>query len=325
MRASAQTQTAAWTRSLRLFFCLCAIAATAHAQKLTITLVGTGGPELTPDRSGIATLVRSGDDTLLIDAGRNTLDNLYRAGIDPNTVKTLLLTHLHSDHISGLPDLWITPWFLLHRTGGLTIYGPRGTQQMVNGMRAMYTHDLVARANPTALVRDLDIHVIELEDAADFQINGFSVRAKTVQHADGNPAFAFLIRNGSHSVFLTGDCTLTPELLQAAPRVDVLIANVAAGTPAQEGLAQWKPVFAKLLTVAQAAQLFSASKPGLAVYSHIVTKGRVPDATLIERTRKAGYQGRLLVGRDATRITLDHGIDVRRNPAPTGSEDGVRR
>ncbi|MDE1161032.1 MAG: MBL fold metallo-hydrolase [Acidobacteriaceae bacterium] len=322
MRFQRKQATAARTQVLRLFSLLFFLAISAHAQQITVTLVGTGGPELTPSRSGIATLIQSDHQAILVDAGRNTLANLYRARINPATVTTVFLTHLHSDHISGLPDLWITPWFLLHRTTPLTVYGPRGTQSMIDGMRAMYAHDLSARANPTALARNLDVHVIEVADQQPIHLGSLTITPTTVSHADGAPAFAYRIANAEHSVFLTGDCTLTPALTAAAANADILIANVAAGTPEQESLPKWRPVFAKLLAITQTSELFRAAHPRLAVYSHIVTKGNVPDATLRSRTRKAGYLGPLLVGRDSTQIILDRRLKISHIPAPIAPLDG---
>jgi ribonuclease Z len=319
-------QSANKTRTLGAFLLLLllTLATQTHAQQLTLTLVGTGGPELTPSRSGIATAITTDNHTILIDAGRNTLANLYRSRIDPAAVTTIFLTHLHSDHIVGLPDLWLTPWFLLHRTTPLTVYGPPGTQAMIDGMRSMYAHDIAARANPTAPRELLDITIHELhtnETAEPFP--NLRVTATTVQHGDGNPAFAYRVANAQHSIFLTGDSTYTPSLAQAAANAEVLIANVVAGTPHEESLPKWKPVFAKLLTPEQAARLFTTAAPRLAIYSHIVTKGNVTDAALTTRTRADGYSGRLLIGHDHTRITLAKTITITSIPAPTQSLDGT--
>jgi ribonuclease Z len=313
---------------MRLFLLSVLFVVTSSAQTVTVTLVGTGGPELTPRRSGIATAITSEGHTILIDAGRNTLTNLYRARIDPASITTIVLTHLHSDHIDGLPDLWITPWFLLHRTTPLTVYGPPGTQQMIDGMRSMYAHDIAARANPSAPAAALAITVHELHDCDQADLfPGLHLTATTVEHADGNPALAYRFATSDHSVFLTGDCTLTPALIAAAAHADVLIANVALGSPQQEALPKWKPVFAKLLTPEQAAQLFATAQPRLAVYSHIVTKGVQPrdeDNLIRQRTRRAGYAGRLLVGSDGQQIAVAANLRIRRIAPPSVPLDGSR-
>ena len=120
----------------------------AQAQ-MVVTLVGTGGPELSVERGGASTLVQVQGESLLFDAGRGTLESLYLSRVRLQEVTRVFLTHLHSDHIAGLPDLWMTPWFLLGRTTPLEVWGPPGTQAMVDGMRQMYGHDVEHRANAT--------------------------------------------------------------------------------------------------------------------------------------------------------------------------------
>ena len=78
---------------------------------IAITLIGTGaGPTVDSTRAGPSTLVEAGDERLLFDAGREATTQLARAGIPFGAVKTVVLTHLHSDHIVGLSDLFLSPW-----------------------------------------------------------------------------------------------------------------------------------------------------------------------------------------------------------------------
>ncbi len=141
------------------------LAAHAAGAELSVTLVGTGGPEYFPDRLGIATLVEAGDTKLLFDVGRGAAQNLYLSRVNPQGITHIFLTHLHNDHYEGLPELWITPWFLLGRDHGFEMWGPEGTEAMVQGMRAMFRHDLEKRANQFNPIENLDIIVHPLEDA----------------------------------------------------------------------------------------------------------------------------------------------------------------
>ena len=279
--------------------------------EIVVTLVGTGGPEMTPERQGESTLIEAGGQSLLFDAGRGTLDGLYRSHVLPQAVTRIFLTHLHSDHIAGLPDLWMTPWFLLRRSAKLEVWGPPGTQAMIDGMRAMYAHDLDHRSDSVFKREDLDIAVHEIAAGPVYAHDGVTLTAVAVDHKDGNPAFGYRIQAGGRAVFLTGDCTFTPELVAAAKSVDVLVSNVVATTPAFA--ARYKPVLAKLMLPEQAAALFAATKPRLAVYSHIVKKGlpgAAGDRVILERTRAAGYVGPLIVAADHTRIRIGKAIVV---------------
>lgn len=301
-------------RRLKLMFIFLLSSLILHlSAQPRITLVGTGGPELTPERQGESTLIEANGQSLLFDAGRGTLDGLYRSGIAPQQVTKVFLTHLHSDHIEGLSGLWITPWFLLARKTPLEVWGPIGTKQMIEGMRTMYAHDLEKRSNPTFKLEYLNIIVHEIAEGPVYNLDSISVSAIRVEHADGEPAFAYRIQTAQATILLTGDCTYSTSLAAVVGPLDLLICNVAAGTPALETTERLRPVFSKLMQPEQAALLFNQTKPRLAVYSHIVKKGlpgNKGDRIVINRTRKAGYTGPLLMGTDHLQIVLDKKITI---------------
>src|SRR6476659_7801228 len=114
----------------------------ADEARMKVTLVGTGGPEYFPDRLGISTLVEANGEMLLFDVGRGANQRLYQSRVNPKDISKIFLTHLHNDHFEGLTDLWLPPWFLLARDHGFESWGPEGTAEMVQGMRAMFRHDL---------------------------------------------------------------------------------------------------------------------------------------------------------------------------------------
>ncbi|MFD2270185.1 MBL fold metallo-hydrolase [Undibacterium arcticum] len=89
---------------------------------MRVILLGTGGPEMSPNRFGYATLVEAGGQKLLFDAGRGVMQRIYESRVKVTSV-TNVFTHLHNDHIEGLPSLWMTPWFLLGRTQPLQVWG----------------------------------------------------------------------------------------------------------------------------------------------------------------------------------------------------------
>jgi len=290
---------------LLLLLLLCLVH--AQAGELAVYLIGTGGPELTPDRQGPATLIEVDGQYLLFDVGKGALDGIYSARLPPREVTKIFLTHLHSDHIEGLPSLWITPWFLLGRKTPLEVWGPLGTSAMVDGMRAMYGHDLQNRSNAVFKREYLDIKVNQSSGGTVYSQGGIDVKAIPVEHHDGNPAFAYRVDTRQGSVLMTGDATLGASLLTAGKGVDVLISNVAAGTAKIEDSGKIDAVLAKLMRPEQAAQLFKGTTPRVAVFSHIVKKGlpgAAGDAAIMARVRKAGYSGPLYMGIDGVKITV---------------------
>jgi ribonuclease Z len=304
--------------ALRFFTAACIVGLTTAAAlaadggTVRVHLIGTGGPELTPTREGMATLVEASGQTFLFDAGRGTLQNIYLSRIDPRRVTRIFLTHLHSDHIEGLPAVWMTPWFMFGRQQTLEIWGPQGTQQMVDGMRMMYGHDVEHRANPTFKRGYLDIAVHEIAPGVVYDDGGVKVTAFTVEHDDGNPAFGYRIDAVGRSILLSGDTTYSDNVVSYGMNDDLIVSNVVAFSDAMTKAGVLKPVLNKLTTPEQAAMIFSKTRPRLAAYSHIVKKelpGDVGDDVIVARTRAAGYAGPLVMGQD--RMTIEVGDRVK--------------
>src|SRR4051812_7930031 len=103
---------------------------------IEITLLGSGSPLPTPDKAGPSTLVRAGGATFLFDAGRAVGLRLTAARVLPPMLTAVLLTHLHSDHITDLNDVMTTRWVMSPKPNPLTIIGPGRTQEVVDGMLA---------------------------------------------------------------------------------------------------------------------------------------------------------------------------------------------
>ena len=164
---------------------LAAVPAHADDPKMKVTLLGTAGPEYFPDRLGISTLVEANGELLLFDVGRCTNQRLYQSRVNPKDIAKIFLTHLHNDHFEGLPDLWMTPWFLLGRDHGFELWGPEGTEEMVQGMRLMFGHDLKARVNQFNPIETLAIRTHTISDGVVYEKNGVKVTAFSVEHADG--------------------------------------------------------------------------------------------------------------------------------------------
>jgi ribonuclease Z len=285
----------------------------ADDPKMKVTLLGTAGPEYFPDRLGISTLVEANGEMLLFDVGRGTNQRLYQSRINPKDISKIFLTHLHNDHIEGLPDLWMTPWFLLGRDHGFEMWGPEGTEQMVQGMRAMFGHDLMARVNQFNPIETLAIKTHVVSTGVVFEGSGVRITAFLVEHADGNPAFGYRVDWNEHRVVLSGDTTLHENVIKHGIGADLIVHNVIAFSDRLSQMPEMKGVLAKLTTPEQAAEVFRRTKPKLAVYSHIVTKelqGKKGEDQIIARTRAAGYDGPLVMGQDRMAFEITDGVKV---------------
>src|SRR5688500_502889 len=105
----------------------------AAAPKIKVTLLGTGTPVPAMNRFGPSILIEAGNHNFLFDAGRGAMQRLSQLKVPWQSIDGVFLTHLHSDHVVGFPDLWLTGWLVgPGRNRPLSVWGPRGTQKMMS-------------------------------------------------------------------------------------------------------------------------------------------------------------------------------------------------
>ena len=290
----------------------------ALGQEIKVTLLGTGCPPAVMNRFGPSILVEAGGQKFIFDAGRGALQRLNQAKVRWRDVNGVFLTHLHSDHVVGFPDLWLTGWLTPGRDVPLPVWGPRGTKKMMSHLEQAFEYDIRIRlyddrASPDGIV----ILAEDIAEGVVYEMGGVKITAFEVDHTPIKPAFGFRIDHAGRSVVLSGDTRTSENLIRHAQGVDLLIHEVAspetfqrAGTPPERA----KSVIAHHVTPEQAGEVFSRTKPRLAVYSHIV----LPTATeqdLIPPTRKT-YAGPLELGEDLMVIEVGEKIVVRRPASP---------
>lgn len=295
-----------------------ALAALLHGsnlagQSIRVTLLGTGGPLPSLVRFGPSTLIEAGGQTFMIDAGRGALQRLAQTGVHWRDVHGVLLTHLHSDHVVGLPDLWLTGWLVRPgRNRPLTLWGPRGTGSMLAHLREAFAFDIQLRqSDDRADAAGAQIRPVEVSEGIVYDSGGVRITAFLVDHAPVEPAFGYRIDFAGRSVVVSGDTRLSENLMRHATGVDLLIHEVASPESfIRAGVAEERvrSVIARHVTPEQAGHVFARTRPRLAVYSHI-THATATDEDLIPGTRRE-YSGRLEIGVDLMVITVGDSIDV---------------
>jgi len=283
-----------------------------HAQRasLTVTLLGTGDPIPEAERLSAAIHVAAGDERLLFDAGRGVMVQLNHIG--QRTVDKLFLTHLHSDHVVGIPDLWLTGW-LMGRNGPLQVWGPEGTTNLLAHLQQAYQFDVSYRISDNHRPAEggtFQGH--EIREGVVYASHGVTVTAFLVDHRPITPAFGYRVDFDGRSVVLSGDTRFSEALIERAKGADLLIHEVA-GRQDPAATQENDRVLAHHTTPEQAGQVFDRVAPKLAVYSHIA--GDLSDRQLLDRTRKT-YRGPLVVGHDLMVLEVgEGGVDVMRGPA----------
>lgn len=302
------------------------VIAPASAQEISVILLGTGGPELTRTRQGTATLVQAGGQQLLFDTGRGVMQRLYESRVKITTVTEIFFTHLHSDHIEGLPNLWMSSWFLLGRMTPMHFHGPVGTATMLAGMEQFFSHDRVARVHGADAPEGLRYQVDEISgDGVIYDHEGVRVTAFAVDHKDGNPAFGYRVDCRGRAVVLSGDCTFSENLVRHAQHADVIVHNVFAVSEAVMKSDPVKKIVAdKLASPEQVAAIFLATKPRLGVLSHII-RVDLRDEDVAARVRSGGYVGSLLLGEDRMVIEIGDRVVVKPPASLDDLADAAKR
>ena len=263
--------------------------AIAQVQGIKVTLLGTGSPAAVIDRFGPSILVEAGGQKFIFDAGRGAMQRLNQAKVRWRDVQGVFLTHLHSDHVVGFPDLWLTGWITPGRDVPLHVWGPKGTKNMMSHLEQAFDYDIKIRLyddrpSPEGVV----ILAEEIADGFVYEKAGVKITAFEVDHAPIKPAFGYRIDHAGRSVVLSGDTRISENLIRHAQGVDLLIHEVASPEAFQRvGTArEWaQSIVAHHVTPEQAGEVFSRTKPKLAVYSHIVPP-MATEQELIPLTRK---------------------------------------
>lgn len=295
------------------------------ADEFRVTLLGTGSPAPVMRRFGPGVLVQAGGKTLLIDAGRGGTQRLMQLGLRLGQVDALFLTHLHSDHVVGIPDLWLTGWLeagYAQRKGPFVVYGPAGTKVLMDGLTQAYAWDIKARIADQGLKPEaIRSEVTEIVEGVVYEQAGVKVSAIEVDHGELlKPAFGYRVDYAGRSVTISGDTRFSENLIKHAAGTDLLIHQVAVASDELLKIPTFKVILAHHTQPDEAAVVFNRVKPKLAVYYHFVLLGTpaIPALTekdVFELTRKS-YAGPLLIGEDLMAFRLDRDAVVPLTRAP---------
>ena len=203
------------------------------AGRTRVVLLGTGTPNADPERMGPAVAIVVNGAAYLIDAGPGIVRRAAQAarnGVDALRVENLdavFLTHLHSDHTLGLPDLIFTPW-VLERTAPLRVFGPSGTRAMTEHLLSAYEQDIRIRidglepANHTGW----QVDAREIVPGLVHQDENVRVTAFPVRHASWPTAFGYRFDTADRTIVVSGDAAPSESIIEQCQGCDVLVHEV---------------------------------------------------------------------------------------------------
>ena len=291
-----------------------------------MTLLGTGVPIPSSERFGPSTLIEAGDHTLLIDAGRGATIRLFQIGVPIGKIDALLLTHFHSDHTVGIPDLWLTGWLSSYfgaRQKPFHVIGPTGTRTLMEHLEAAYARDIEIRIEDEKLERKhADVVVTEFAgDGLVYEAGDLRVIAFTVDHGAAiKPAYGYRIEYQNRVAVISGDTRYNENVVKYATGADLLIHEVAMATPELLKQPDIQRIVNHHTSPRDAGLVFSRAQPKLAAYTHLVMLASETVAPpsieqLITETRMT-YSGPLVVGEDLVCFEIDDHVVVRQRGRP---------
>ncbi len=287
----------------------------ASADPLKVTLLGTGTPTPRVNAFSASTLVEAGDQRFLFDLGRGSTIRLFQKRVPLGSINAHFITHMHSDHVVGLPDMWLSGWIATpwaSRKTPMVIYGPKGTVAMTENLTKAFADDIRIRIDDEHLPPEgVAFAAKDIEAGVVYDKNGVKITAINVNHGDKiKPSFGYVIEYDGKKVVLSGDTKYDERIAKAATGADLLIHEVCLIEPdLSKSYPSYREIEDHHTSPEEAGKIFTLAKPKLAVFSHIVFATLkpvqdVPEDALIARTQTT-YSGPFVVGRDLTTIAID--------------------
>lgn len=278
----------------------------AQAPTTEVVLLGTGMPRPNPAAAGPATAVVTSDQVLLFDAGRAVLQQMDAAHLPLRGPTAAFITHLHSDHTVGLPDLILTSW-VMQRHRAMPVYGPPGLASMIEHIYRAWAVDIRMRTEgleaETPGGERVAVH--EIGPGVVYDSAGVRVTAFRVPHGNFPDAMGFKVETPSRVIVISGDTGPSEEVERQATGADVLVHEVYSAAhlkpEARPGGQDW-PAYMHAFHTSDVEVGRIAQRAGvkLLVLTHIIRMGAT-DEELIAGVRQGGYTGPVVVGKDLGR------------------------
>lgn len=291
---------------------------TAKDQTLRIILLGTGIPNPDINAFGTSTLIEAGDERVMIDCGRGTVMRLAQMGLPVGCTDTVILSHYHSDHYSGIFDLLMTGTIqqpFSNRGGPLHVYGPPGVDDIAEGAW------LATRPDRDIRVADGEIdpehmrivpHVYR-EEGVILERGGLKIIAIEVDHGEFiRPAYAFRVEYAGHVFVHSHDTRYNENLIAQAGGADVFVHEVAAATPETiRKNPKAKIAIDHHASPQEVGKVFAKTRPKLGMLTHLalLPPDPMPVSQLIAELAEE-YDGTVLVAEDLMTIEIGRNVSV---------------
>ncbi|MFC3077165.1 MBL fold metallo-hydrolase [Phenylobacterium terrae] len=276
-------------------------------------LLGTGTPSPDPARSGPATAIVVDGTPYLVDFGPGVVRRAAAAaekgvkGLSVVNLRVVFLTHLHSDHTAGYPDLILTPW-AVGRRHPLEVYGPKGLQAMTEHILEAYREDIRIRLRDKAALGALDqldgykVNAHEIGPGVVYKDEKVTVKAFLVEHGDVPQAFGFRFETPDRTIVISGDAAPSQSVVDNCNGCDVLIHEAYSLMTYRNVSPPYQSYRRRHHTSStELAEIAKRARPGLLILYHRANPGGVgrpnPEEALLQEIRRT-YDGAVVTGHD---------------------------
>lgn len=272
-----------------------------------LVILGSGTPNPNPERGGSAYAVIVDNTPYLVDFGPGAIRSFaalmpaWGGGMkemDVTKIEHAFLTHIHSDHTTGLSDLLLTPW-IMGRENKLNLYGPKGLEKMAGSLLDAYADDIDYRVNGTQPSNGTgyQFNFTELADGVVFQDRNLKVEAFKVNHGDFEDAYGFRFTSKDKVIVFSGDTGPSKSLERYAKDADILVHEVYSNAGFLKKTKDWQ-IYHKghHTSTYEVGEIASRAKPKLLVLSHILFWG-ADERDILEETRTT-FSGNIKIAED---------------------------
>lgn len=275
--------------------------------KTSVILLGTGNPNPDPKHLGCSLMILVDKTPYLVDFGAGLVRQA--AAITPayggkvkefavKNLKTAFLTHMHSDHTIGYPDLILTPW-VMGRDAPLEVYGPDGIVEMTEHILKAYQEDIKYRLYglEPANNQGWRVKAHEIGEGTIYEDGQVKVEAFLVKHGTWPTAYGFRFTTQDKVIVISGDTAPCENLIRFGQGADILIHEVYYKKAFDRKDEFWKRYHAANHTSTyELAEIANKIKPGLLVLYHTLFWGGSEQDILAEIAES--YSGPVIVGTD---------------------------
>ena len=280
------------------------------SKDVEIVFLGTGSPVPNADRQGPSLAIVANGKAYLVDAGSGVVrqaNSAFQRGIpalQPVELDIAFLTHLHSDHTLGLPDLIFTPW-IAERTKPLRLYGPEGTKEMSSHILEAFKEDIQVRTTglESGNTTGYRVEAHDVQPGNVYQDGNVSVKAFLVKHGSWKEALGYRFDVGGKSIVVSGDTSPAESVVEACAGCDALIHEVYSGkgqnlNKLSMSVEQWMKYESEFHTsTVELGQIGAKAKAKMLILTHWGLLGNAKEDDLVREIRQE-YSGPIVIARD---------------------------